>query len=89
MGCVGACADDVAMESFFSLLQKNVLNQHTWATRDQLRLAIVPWIEARYRRRRRQRRLGKLTPIEYEAIMNQTAALSIRNRVNQRLSILY
>jgi len=89
MGCVGACADDVAMESFFSLLQKNVLNQHTWATRDQLRLAIVPWIEARYRRRRRQRRLGKLTPIEYEAIMNQTAALSIRNRVNKRLSILY
>jgi putative transposase len=76
MGRVGACADNAAMESFFSLLQKNVLNQHTWATRDQLRLAIVHWIEARYHRRRRQRRLGKLTPIEYEAIMNQTAALA-------------
>ena len=76
MGRVGACADNAAMESFFSLLQKNVLNQHSWATRDQLRLAIVHWIEARYHRRRRQRRLGKLTPIEYEAIMDRTAALA-------------
>jgi len=75
LGRVGA-SDNAAMESFFSLLQKNVLNQHTWATRDQLRLAIVTWIEARYHRRRRQRRLGKLTPIEYEAIMNHTATLA-------------
>jgi putative transposase len=27
MGGVGACADIAAMESFFSLLQKNVLNR--------------------------------------------------------------
>ena len=65
-----------AQRSAFSLLQKNVLNQHTWATSDQLRLAIVHWIEARYHQRRRQRRLGKLTPIEYEAIMKHTANLA-------------
>ena len=65
-----------AMENCFSLLQKNVLNQHTWATREDLRLAIVYWIEARYHRRRRQRRLGKLAPIEFEAIMNYTVALA-------------
>ncbi len=76
MGRVGACADNAAMENWFSLLQKNVLNQQQWATRDELRLAIVHWIEARYHRRRRQRRLGKLTPIEYEAIMNTTATLA-------------
>jgi putative transposase len=34
MGRVGACADNAAMESFFSLLQKNVLNRRRWATRD-------------------------------------------------------
>jgi hypothetical protein len=33
------------MESFFSLLQKNVLDRQRWATREQLRLAIVVWIE--------------------------------------------
>lgn len=58
------------MESFFALLQKNVLNWRRWATRDELRLAIVTWIEATYHRRRRQRGLGKLTPIEFETLLN-------------------
>jgi transposase InsO family protein len=72
MGRVGACADNAAMESFFSLLQKNVLDRQRWTTRQELRLAITTWIERTYHRRRRQRRLGKLTPIEYETI-NRTA----------------
>jgi transposase InsO family protein len=66
MGRVAAAGDNAAMESFFSLLQKNVLNRHGWATRDQLHTEIVYWIEHTYHRRRRQRALGKLTPIEYE-----------------------
>ena len=45
MGRVGTCADNAAMESFFSLLQKNVLNRRRWRTRAELRLAIVAWIE--------------------------------------------
>ena len=65
------------MESFFSLLQKDVLNcRITWTTRDQLLLATVTWIERTYDRRRRQSRLGRLTPIEFEAIMNTPAALA-------------
>ena len=64
------------MESFFSLLQKNVLNRRTWATRYELRIAIVTWIERTYHRRRRQPRLGRLTPIEFEVIMNTPAALA-------------
>ena len=65
---VASSADNAAMESFFSLLQKNVLNARRWDTRDQLRLAIVTWTERTYHRRRRQRALGKLTPIEFETI---------------------
>jgi transposase InsO family protein len=72
MGRVGACGDNAAMESFFALLQKNVLDRQRWSTREQLRLAIITWIERTYHRRRRQRRLGRLTPIEYETI-NQAA----------------
>ena len=68
MGRVGACGDNAAMESFFSLLQKNVLDQQRWSSREELRVAIVIWIERTYHRRRRQRRLGRLTPIEYETI---------------------
>ena len=76
MGRVGAAGDNAAMESFFSLLQKNVLNRGTWATRDELRSAIVTWIERTYHRRRRQARLGRLTPLEYETIMNKQVALA-------------
>ena len=72
MGRVGACGDNAAMESFFSLLQKNVLDTKRWRTLEELRHAIVVWIERTYNRRRRQRMLGKLTPVEYEAV-NQPA----------------
>lgn len=74
MGRVGAAGDNAAMESFFALLQKNVLNTRTWPTRLELRLAIVTWIERTYHRRRRQRALHRLTPVEYEAIMTTPAA---------------
>ncbi|RYG17254.1 IS3 family transposase, partial [bacterium] len=58
MGRVASAGDNAAKESFFSLLQ----------TREELRLAIVTWIETKYNRRRRQRALGKLTPVEFEMI---------------------
>lgn len=74
MGRVGACGDNAAMESFFALLQKNVLDRQRWASREQLRLAIITWIERTYHRRRRQRRLGRLTPIEYETINRAATA---------------
>ena len=73
MGQVGSAGDNAAMESFFALLQKNVLDRHRWATRDELRIAIVTWIERTYHRRRRQAALGRLTPIEYETIMTPPA----------------
>jgi transposase InsO family protein len=61
------------MESFFALLQKNVLDRQRWATRDELRIAIVTWIERTYHRRRRQVALGRLTPVEFEMIMTPEA----------------
>ena len=73
MGRVGACGDNAAMESFFALLQRNVLDRQRWATRAELRLAIVTWIERTYHRRRRQRALGKLTPIEFELLHRPVA----------------
>ncbi|WP_436702487.1 IS3 family transposase, partial [Nocardioides sp. BYT-33-1] len=59
MGRVGAAGDNAAMESFFALLQKNVLGRRSWDTRDELRIAIVTWIERTYHRRRRQAGLGR------------------------------
>jgi transposase InsO family protein len=77
MGRVAAAGDNAAMESFFSLLQKNVLNRRRrWRTRSELAYEIVVWIEHTYNRRRRQRALGKLTPVEYELTLASEEALA-------------
>jgi putative transposase len=76
MGRVGAAGGNASMESFFALLQKNVLDRKRWTTREELRVAIVTWIERTYHRRRRQRALGRLTPVEFEILVetpNQAA----------------
>jgi transposase InsO family protein len=74
MGRVGAAGDNAAMERFWSLVQTNVLNQRRWATQQELRLAIVVWIERKYHRQRPQDSLGGLTPIEYENKITTTTA---------------
>ena len=74
MGRSYGAGDNASMESFFSLLQKNVLNTRRWGTRADLRLAMVTWIEMKYNRRRRQRGLGRLTPVEFEMIYKDAEA---------------
>ena len=64
------------MRSIFALVQKNVLARKRWRTREELRIATITWIERTHHRRRRQARLGRLTPIEYEAIMNPAVSLA-------------
>ncbi len=73
MGRVGAAGDNAAMESFFGLLQNNVLDRRTWRTREHLRIAIVTWIERTYHRRR-QHSLSRLTSVEFETIMTPPAS---------------
>jgi putative transposase len=56
------------MESFFSLLQKNVLDTRRWETYEEFRLAIVTWIETKYNRRGGLRALASSPPVEFEMI---------------------
>jgi transposase InsO family protein len=76
MGRVASAGDNATMESFFSLLQKNVLDQRRWRTRDELASEIIHWIEHTYNRRRRQRALARLTPVEYELTYASEEALA-------------
>jgi transposase-like protein len=62
----------LAASSFFA--RELVLDRRRWATRNELRIEIVTWIERTYHRRRRQARLGRLTPIEFEIIMTPQTA---------------
>ena len=66
------CPPPLAVEELD--LKENVLDRHVWATRDDLRIEIITWIERTYHRRRHQARLGRLTPIEYETIMTPQTA---------------
>jgi transposase InsO family protein len=88
LGRVASAGDNAAMESFFALLQNNVLDRHTWKTREDLTVAIISWIETTYHRRRRQRGLGRMTPIEFETAMTHHTAIAarpLRQPVNQSL----
>ena len=67
-GRVGAAGGNAAVESFCVLLQKNVLDRRSWATRDELRIAIVTWIERTYHRRRGQDALGRFDPSDMATI---------------------
>lgn len=64
------------MESFWSLLQTNELNQQRWTTREELRLAIVVWIERKYHRQRARDTLGSLTPIQFDAKLTEPLTLA-------------
>ena len=66
MGRVGASGDSAAMESFFSLMPKNDPHQHRWRSCDELRYATITSIEHTCNRRRSQRALGTLTPVEFQ-----------------------
>ena len=57
-------------------------DRRSWATQEELRIAIVRWIERTYHRRRRQAALGRLTPVEYEMIMSPTAAQAAQPKLS-------
>jgi len=67
MGTVGDCFDNSVAEAFFSGLQRELLDQHQWDTRDQLALALFDWIETWYNPHRRHSYNNGVSPIDFEA----------------------
>ena len=78
MGRVASSVDNSMIESFWSTMQRELLDTAIWETPEQLGAAIFEWIEAWYNPRRRHTSLGMLSPIDYEQHwrhQNATAAL--------------
>ena len=67
MGSIGDCFDNSVAESFFGTLQLELLDEHSWESRQQLAQAIFEWIEAWHNPRRRRRYCQMLSPVDYEA----------------------
>ena len=74
MGSVGDAYDNGMAESFFHTLQLELLDEHRWATRRQLALAIFEWIEAWYNPSRRHSSINMLSPTDFERQMAAAAA---------------
>ena len=66
MGRVASSVDNGLMESFWSTMQRELLDQHVWQSRDELGQAIFEWIEAWYNPKRRHSGIGDVSPLEFE-----------------------
>ncbi|WP_396668255.1 IS3 family transposase [Microbacterium sp. R86528] len=47
-------------------MQRELLDQHVWHSRDELAQAIFEWIEAWYNPKRRHSGIGDVSPLEFE-----------------------
>ena len=67
MGRVASSVDNSMIESFWSTLQRELLDTRTWETPEELGSAIFEWIEAWYNPGRRHSSLSMLSPVDFEA----------------------
>jgi putative transposase len=74
MGRVASSVDNGMIESFWSTMQRELLDRRSWTSRAELGSAIFEWIEAFYNPRRRHSALGYLSPHHYEQL--HTAAVT-------------
>jgi putative transposase len=74
MGRVASSVDNGLMESFWSTMQRELLDRQQWDATSDLGSAIFEWIEAFYNPRRRHSALGYLGPVQFEEL--HTAALT-------------
>ena len=68
MGRVASSVDNALIESFWSTMQRELLDRTTWDSKTQLASAMFEWIEGFYNPRRRHTSLDNLSPADYEAL---------------------
>ena len=74
MESIGDCFDNAVAESFFAMLQTELLDRSDWPTREGLANASFSFIEGFYNPRRRHSTLGYLSPADYETRWAQTGS---------------
>jgi putative transposase len=68
MGRVASSVDNTMIESFWSTMQRELLDTQRWSNQEQLASAIFEWIEAFYNPVRRHTSLNMLAPHEFETL---------------------
>lgn len=62
----GNCYDNAPIESFWGVLKNELVHHRRYATRQEAIREITTYIEVFYNRKRKQKRLGYLSPAAYE-----------------------
>lgn len=68
MGRVASSVDNSMIESFWSTMQRELLDRRDWASKTELASAIFEWIEACYNPIRRHTSIGNISPVAFEAL---------------------
>jgi len=68
MGRIASSVDNAMMESFWSTMQRELVDRQHWQTRAELASAILEWNETFYNPVRRHTSIGDVSPIEFEAL---------------------
>ena len=77
MGRRGDAYDNAVAESFFATLETELLDRHTFATRDQARSAVFDYIEGFYNPHRRHSAIGYHSPTNYERSIHTAPATTL------------
>ncbi|WP_351230141.1 IS3 family transposase [Streptomyces sp. NPDC002133] len=85
MGSVGDSFDNALAENLWMLIKTECIRGRVFATRAEANLALFEYIDGFYNSRRIQKRLGYLSPIEYEEkhYANQAAAEPVNLKPRQ------
>ena len=73
VGHTGICYDNAADKWFNATIKKELIYQHVWRDAGEVRSAVFDYIERYYNRVRKQRRLGKISPADYERQLDNWA----------------
>ncbi|WP_455133985.1 integrase core domain-containing protein [Microbacterium aurum] len=60
--------DNALIESFWSTMQRELLDRSNWTSKTELSSAMFEWIEGFYNPTRRHTALGNLSPVEFERL---------------------
>jgi putative transposase len=71
VGRTGICYDNAAAESFNATIKKELIYQHVWRDAAHVRTAVFSYVERYYNRVRKQRKLGRISPEDYETAFDK------------------
>ena len=81
MGTVGDAYDNAMAESFFSLLESELLQRRVFKTKADASMALFTYVEAWYNRVRRHGALGQLSPLAFEQNFAATTTVGSESKI--------